>query len=78
MPPKGNVPGSRLAQANPLPRKGSEEPWRGTLCRVEEESYLFTSGYVPWWDEFPGAHIPAPLKKVGEIMTKLSNKAASF
>jgi anti-anti-sigma regulatory factor len=23
---------------------------------------LFTSGYVPWWDEFPGAHIPAPIQ----------------
>jgi hypothetical protein len=22
----------------------------------------FTSGYVPWWNEFPGAHIPAPLQ----------------
>lgn len=45
-----------------LVRKGTEEPWRGTLCRVEGESFLFTSGYVPWWDEFPGAHIPAPLQ----------------
>ena len=23
---------------------------------------MFTSGYVPWWDEFPGAHIPAPIQ----------------
>ena len=36
---------------------------RETLCRVEEESYLFTSGYVPWCDEFPAAHIPAPIEK---------------
>jgi hypothetical protein len=43
-------------------RKGTEEPWRGTLCQIEGDSYLFTSGYVPWWDEFPGAHIPAPLQ----------------
>ena len=32
------------------------------LCQIEGDSYLFTSGYVPWWDEFPGAHIPAPLQ----------------
>ncbi len=32
------------------------------MCQVEGESYLFTSGYVPWWDEFPGAHIPAPIQ----------------
>ncbi len=100
-----------------LVRKGTEEPWRGTFCRIEGESYLFTSGYVPWWDEFPGAHIPAPIqigsagpsdlearskeililskmnwnssdgitrlpvtllfaKKVGEIMTELSDNVA--
>ncbi|PYV67771.1 MAG: hypothetical protein DMG96_38345 [Acidobacteria bacterium] len=45
-----------------LIRKGMQEPWRGTLCSVGEESYLFTSGYVAWWDEYPGPHIPAPLE----------------
>jgi hypothetical protein len=45
-----------------LIRKGMQEPWRGTLCTIGEESYLFTSGYVPWWDEYPGPHIPAPLQ----------------
>jgi hypothetical protein len=45
-----------------LLRKGTEEPWRGTLCSVGDQSYLFTSGYVPWWDEYPGPHIPAPLE----------------
>jgi len=45
-----------------LIRKGTQEPWRGTLCTVGSESYLFTSGYVPWWDEYPGPHIPAPLQ----------------
>jgi hypothetical protein len=28
-------------------RKGTEEPWRGTLCQIEGDSYLFTSGYCP-------------------------------
>lgn len=45
-----------------LVRKGFQEPWRGTLCSLGRESYLFTSGYVPWWDEYPGPHIPAPLQ----------------
>jgi hypothetical protein len=45
-----------------LIRKGMQEPWRGTLCTVGGESYLFTMGYVSWWDEYPGPHIPAPLE----------------
>jgi hypothetical protein len=45
-----------------LIRRGTQEPWRGTLCTIGDESYLFTSGYVPWWDEYPGPHIPAPLQ----------------
>jgi len=63
---KDIVPGCDLVWLRQTPfrlvRKGSEEPWRGTLCQIEDDSYLFTSGYVPWWDEFPGAHIPAPLQ----------------
>ena len=40
----------RLLRQTPfrLVRKGTEEPWRGTLCQIENETYLFTSGYVPW------------------------------
>jgi hypothetical protein len=46
-----------------LLRKGMQEPWRGTLCTVgEDEHYLFTTGFVPYWDEYPGPHIPAPLQ----------------
>lgn len=45
-----------------LIRKGMQEPWRGTLCTCGKESYLFTMGYVSWWDEYPGPHIPAPLE----------------
>jgi hypothetical protein len=43
-------------------RKGQEEPWRGTLCTLKDQSYLFTGGFVPWWNEYPGMHIPAPLE----------------
>ena len=45
-----------------LIRKGLQEPWRGTLCTVGSENYLFTSGFVPWWNEYPGPHIPAPIQ----------------
>lgn len=52
-----------------LLRKGMQEPWRGTLCSVgADEHYLFTTGYVPYWDEYPGPHVPAPIQigSVGE------------
>lgn len=45
-----------------LIRKGTQEPWRGTLCTIGDETYLFTSGYVHWWGEYPGPHIPAPIQ----------------
>lgn len=45
-----------------LLRRGHQEPWRGTLCIVGTENYLFTSGYVPWWSEYPGPYIPAPVQ----------------
>lgn len=45
-----------------LLRRGMREPLRGTLCTIEnEDHHLFTTGYVPWWREYPGPHIPAPL-----------------
>src|SRR5438132_552397 len=44
---KGIVPGCDLIWLRQttfrLVRKGSEEPWRGTPCQVESESFLFTS-----------------------------------
>jgi hypothetical protein len=46
-----------------LLRRGMQEPLRGTICRVGgDRNYLFTTGYVPWWEEYPGPHIPAPLE----------------
>jgi hypothetical protein len=45
-----------------LVRKGMQEPWRGTLCSIESEYYLFTMGYVSYWNEYPGPHIPAPIQ----------------
>ena len=46
-----------------LLRRGMQEPWRGTLCTVgDDQHYLFTTGFVAGWDEYPGPHIPAPLQ----------------
>lgn len=46
-----------------LLRRGMREPLRGTLCVVEDQDcYLFTTGYVSWWEQYPGPHIPAPLQ----------------
>ena len=46
-----------------LLRRGMQEPLRGTLCRIGGgRQFLFTTGYVPWWEMYPGPHIPAPLE----------------
>jgi hypothetical protein len=56
-------------------RKGLEEPWRGTLCLLKDQSYLFTGGYVPWWNEYPGMHIPAPLELGAALPTDMKDRA---
>lgn len=58
-----------------LIRRGMQEPWRGTFCTVGEDVYLFTSGYVSWWNEYPGPHIPAPLQIGGHGDLDLREKA---
>ena len=58
-----------------LVRRGFEEAARGTFCRVGEESYLFTVGRVPWWSEYPGPHIPAPLQIGSSGDTDLRERA---
>ena len=57
-------------------RKGVEEPWRGTLCLLKDQSYLFTGGYVPWWNEYPGMHIPAPLELGTALPTDMKEPRA--
>ena len=34
---------------------------RGTLIKTEKESYLYTTGYTPTLDQYPGKGIPDPL-----------------
>lgn len=56
-------------------RKGVEEPWRGTLCTLRDQFYLFTGGYVPWWNEYPGMHIPAPLEIGAAFPTDMTERS---
>jgi len=37
----------------------------GTLCTVGDDSYLFTSGYVPWWMSIP---VPYPGAAADRLM----------
>lgn len=76
---KDVVPKLDMIWLRPTPfrivRKGQEEPWRGTLCTFDDKHYLFTSGYVPWWNEYPGAHIPAPVEIGSAKLTDMEERA---
>lgn len=78
----GRVPACDLVWIRSTPfrlvRKGQQEPWRGTFCRVGSENYLFTSGYVPWWNEYPGPHIPAPIEIGSAGPTDLRQRAVEI
>lgn len=42
---------------------GRSEVERGMFIDVERvRRYLFTTGYVAWWKEYPGPHVPSPLE----------------
>jgi hypothetical protein len=46
-------------------RHGSYPPNRGSVFRVADAAYLFTTGFVPSLNTYPGPHIPVPLEIVG-------------
>jgi len=63
----GEVPIVELINILPtsfrLVRFGAYPPNRGTLCTVNgSASYLFTTGYMPELNTYPGPHIPAPVE----------------
>lgn len=45
-------------------REGVYPPHRGTYCSVNDDAFLFTSGYMPAYRTYPGPHVPAPLELV--------------
>lgn len=48
-----------------LLRQGMYPPHRGTLCRVGDTSFLYTTGYTPERATYEGPHVPVPLELVG-------------
>jgi hypothetical protein len=59
-----------------LLRRGMREPDRGTLCRLGGgKNYIFTTGFVPRWDQYPGPHIPAPLEIGVSDQSKLLDRS---
>ncbi|SRR5579862_777111 len=59
-----------------LIRRGTHEVERGMLACVEDEkTYLFTTGYVDWWKEYPGPHVPAPLEIAAANDTDIIERA---
>jgi hypothetical protein len=45
-------------------RDGTYPPHRGTYCSVNDDAFLFTSGYMPAYRTYPGPHVPAPIELV--------------
>ncbi len=44
-----------------LVQRSAYPPKRGTLCRVNQSAtYLFTTGFIPEWNTYPGVHVPVP------------------
>ena len=62
-----NVPIVQLINIMPtqfrLLKYGAYPPRRGLLCTVNKTTtYLFTTGYMPEWETYPGPHIPVPMR----------------
>src|SRR6266540_3722460 len=49
-----------------LVRQGAYPPHRGTVCRLGDVGFLFTTGYSPQRQTYKGAHIPVPLELVSD------------
>ncbi|MBX7259620.1 MAG: hypothetical protein K1Y02_24900 [Candidatus Hydrogenedentes bacterium] len=50
-----------------LLRTGKYPPLRGTILNIEDEHYLYTTGYMPTISAFPHGHVPAPLRVVDHV-----------
>jgi hypothetical protein len=46
-------------------REGAYPPARGTYVNIDDEAYLlYSAGFVPFLDTFPGSYIPSPWRMV--------------
>ncbi|MCE5309150.1 MAG: hypothetical protein LLG20_16035 [Acidobacteriales bacterium] len=60
-----------------LVQRSAYPPKRGTLCRINDDAtYLFTTGYIPEWQTYPGMHVPVPLKIVTDRETDIVRAAS--
>ncbi|CCG52120.1 Protein of unknown function [Flavobacterium indicum GPTSA100-9 = DSM 17447] len=54
-------------------RNGAYPSIRGTMLKIsDEKAILYTSGYVPYFNTYPGAYVPVPLQieNIGETPIK--------
>ena len=59
-----------------LVQRSAYPPKRGTLCRINDDTtYLFTTGYIPEWQTYPGMHIPVPLRILTDRETDIIRSA---
>jgi hypothetical protein len=77
----GNIPILEFINIEPsdfrLVQRSAYPPKRGTLCRINEDAtYIFTTGYIPEWNTYPGMHIPVPLKIVTDRETDILRAAS--
>lgn len=45
-----------------LVQRSAYPPKRGTLCQVNGNTFLFTTGFIPEWNTYPGVHVPVPVR----------------
>lgn len=45
-----------------LVQRSAYPPKRGTLCHVNGTAFLFTTGFIPEWNTYPGVHVPVPVR----------------
>lgn len=45
-----------------LVREGRYPPLRGTLARVADRSFLYSTGYLPHVGQYPHGHVPSPIE----------------
>jgi len=50
-----------------LLRTGKYPPLRGTVLKIEQERYLYTTGYIPSIQAYPHGHVPSPLRIVDHV-----------
>jgi hypothetical protein len=62
-----------------LLRQAAYPPARGTLCRVNgDATYLYTTGFVPELETYPGPHVPTPARIKSDGPIDIARAAADI